>query len=237
MMKKSFLGILAVTVSSLFLLAGCAPAPASESPVPTEDLILAITGEVTEVVPSDDVTQITVDAGKDGSSQSNYSLMILNVDKNVPVTLDGQTENFKEGAISVGDAIEVYLSPTTPVTASEPPQATPVSIVIVAQSGGTLLEGSTGQTSVTGEITEITKDKDYYLVYVQNEPDGEPVNDLRAVVSSDTKITSEDTGSNMAATDLAVGQKVTVSTDGRMTFSIPPQANAQTILVHDAQAK
>lgn len=233
MMKKSFLGILAVTVSSLFLFAGCAPAPASESPVPTEDLILAITGEVTEVVPSDDVTQITVDAGKDGSSQSNYTLMILNVDKNVPVTLDGQTENFKEGAVSVGDAIEVYLSPTTPVTASEPPQATPDSIVIVAQSGGTLLEGSTGQTSVTGEITEITKDKDYYLVYVQNEPDG----DLRAVVSSDTKITSEDTGNSMAATDLAVGQKVTVSTDGRMTFSIPPQANAQTILVHDAQAK
>ena len=72
---------------------------------------------------------------------------------------------------------------------------------------------------------------------MQNEPDGEPVNDLRAVVSSDTKITSEDTGSNMAVADLAVGQKVTVSTDGRMTFSIPPQANAQTILVHDAQAK
>ena len=41
----------------------------------------------------------------------------------------------------------------------------------------------------------------------------------------------------MAVADLAVGQKVTVSTDGRMTFSIPPQANAQTILVHDAQAK
>ena len=179
-----------------------------------------------------------MDAGKDGSSQSNYSLMILNVDKNVPVTLDGQTENFKEGAISVGDAIEVYLSPHHSCDRFRAAAAnTPVSIVIVAQSGGTLLEGSTGQTSVTGEITEITKDKDYYLVYVQNEPDGEPVNDLRAVVSSDTKSLRKTLESNMAVADLAVGQKVTVSTDGRMTFSIPPQANAQTILVHDAQAK
>ena len=89
-----------------------------------------------------------------------------------------------------------------------------------------------------GTITEINEDGDYLLVYVQKAEGGDAADDLRAVVSADTVISSEsEPGKALAAEALATGQRVTVTTDGRMTFSIPPQAIAQAIVLHDAEAK
>lgn len=233
MMKKKLPGILAVAICSVFIFAGCAPAPAAESQAPQGELVLAITGEITSVESENGNTSITVDAGASGSD-STYQLMVLNVNGNTPIEENGQSASYKEGSLTVGDAIEVYLAPNTPVTASEPPMANPDKIVLIARAGGDDLAGPDVQQSFEGTITEITKDQDYDLVYVQKEPDGQPVDDLRAIVSAETIIQAESAPDQaLTPADLKVGQKVTVTTDGRMTFSIPPQANAQIVIIND----
>ena len=225
-MKKLLLGALALTVCSLFLFAGCAP---SSAPSDTdEELTLTAAGTVTDIVSSEDGTaSITVD-GSGMESDAVYQLMILHVANGTVVEADGKTDTYRDGMIKVGDTVEAYFLPTAPVTASEPPQGTPEKIVVTASGSS-----SDVQREFQGTITEIDKDNDYLLVYVQSGEDSEPADDLRAVVSSDTVITSESAPEQaLSMDDLAVGQAVTVTTDGRMTFSIPPQANALSIVLH-----
>lgn len=235
-MKKGLPGTLALAVCSLFIFAGCAPAA---QPAPSvsagDDLILAVAGTVTDITNADGTTSITVD-GSNTQTDATYQSMILHTTDKTPVEKDGTTGTYTEGAIGIGDTVEAYFSASAPITASEPPQGTPDKIVVTAQAGEA---GSADmQKEFDGTITEISKDNDYLLVYVQNEEGGDAVNDLRAVVSADTAISSEsDPDKALTMEDLAKGQKVTVTTDGRMTFSIPPQANAQAIVLHDAQAK
>lgn len=236
MMKKSLLGTLALAICSLFVLAGCSPAPEpSVSASPSDDLILAVTGTVTDITMADGTTSITVD-GSDTDSGATYQSMILHLTDQTPVEKDGGTSSYQEGTIHVGDTVEAYFLASTPVTASEPPQGSPDKLIVTAQEEGGMTADV--QKEFDGTITEITEDGDYLLVYVQKAEGGDAVDDLRAVVSADTIISSEsEPGKTLAMKDLAKGQKVTVTTDGRMTFSIPPQANAQTIVLHGAEAK
>ena len=244
-MKKSFIGIAALAVCSIFIFMGCAPAaPATQpepSPSPSGDgLVLAAKGEITDIAANDGGTSITVD-GSNTESGATYQLLIANMTDKVPVVSDGEQENYADGSLNVGDTVEIYLNETTPVTASEPPMATPEKVVVTARGDGA--SGGAVNTpdlhkDFGGTIIEISPDGEYYLVYVQKEEGGEPVNDLRAVVSADTEIVSEKLeASGLKPEDLKVGDKVTVTTDGRMTFSIPPQASAQKIVIHDAETK
>ncbi|MEG0784636.1 MAG: hypothetical protein RR389_04345, partial [Christensenella sp.] len=73
-------------------------------------------------------TSITVN-GSEIDSQASYKLMVLNVSDKTPVVIDSKTENYTDGTLLIGDNVEVYLSPNTPVTASEPPMANPDKIV------------------------------------------------------------------------------------------------------------
>ncbi|MEG0784637.1 MAG: hypothetical protein RR389_04350, partial [Christensenella sp.] len=93
------------------------------------------------------------------------------------------------------------------------------------------------KTNFDGTITELAKDGDYLIAYIRNDIGGEATNDLRAVISSDTVITASDGKDVLTVDKLATGQKVTVTTDGRMTFSIPPQANAQSIIIKETAVK
>lgn len=230
MMKKGFFGAMAFVVCSLFVFAGCSPAAGPSASAPADnDLILAAAGTVTDITTVDGTTSITVD-GSGTNSGATYQSMILHITDKTPVEKDGETATYTADSINVGDTVEAYFTASTPVTASEPPQGTPDKIVVIAQDdGGTIADV---QKEFGGTITEINEDGDYLLVYVQKAEGGDAVDDLRAVVSADTVISSEsEPDRTLTAGDLAIGQKVTVTTDGRMTFSIPPQANAQTIVL------
>ena len=231
-MKKGLFGTLALAVCSLFVLAGCSAAKPS---APADGLVLAAAGIVTDITTADGTTSITVD-GSNTDSGATYQSMILHTTDKTPVERDGETVMYEDGSINVGDAIEAYFAASTPVTASEPPQGTPDKIVVTAQGDSGTAAGV--QKEFGGTITEINEDGDYLLVYVQKAEGGDAADDLRAVVSADTVISSEsEPGKALAAEALATGQRVTVTTDGRMTFSIPPQANAQAIVLHDAEAQ
>lgn len=239
-MKKSLFGILAVAVCSIFIFAGCAPAPAADSAAPGGALILGAKGEITDIVTRDGNTSITVD-GSNTDSDATYQLLIANMTNKIPVEIDGKQQDYAEGMLNIGDEVEIYLGEGNPVTASEPPMATPDKVVVTERSDDVTsgaLNTPDVQTEFDGTITEITSDKDYYLVYVKDSEDSEPVDDLIAVVSGDTTIVSEKLeASGLKPEELKVGDQVTVTTDGRMTFSIPPQSNAQKVVIHDAQAK
>lgn len=244
-MKKSLIGLLAVALCSAFIFAGCAPMPAAQSPAasqaPGNVTILVAKGEITDITAKDGNTSITVD-GSGTESEATYNLFVANVTEKTPVQIDGKESSYTSGSFKVGDKVEIYLNENAPVTASEPPTGTPERIVLVArgsgEQAGTTNAPADVQTEFEGTITEITADGEYYLAYVQKEANGEPANDLRAVVSNDTTIVSEKLeASGLKPEELKVGDKVTVTTDGIMTFSIPPQASAQKIVIHDAQAK
>ncbi len=239
-MKKSILGTLAIAVCSVFLLAACAPAPAPDVTPSEDDLVLAAKGEITNIEASGNTTSITVD-GTDKQSSATYPVLLAHLSGETPIMDGGNVSAYTDGALGLGDDVEIYLSSLTPVTASEPPQATPVKVVVTKRSDNSAAQAGSSETpdvktTFEGTITEITPDNEYYLVYIKAGENSEPVDDLIAVVSSDTVISSEKTeSSGYQPEDLSVGQDVTVTTDGKMTFSIPPQANAQTIIIHDAQ--
>ena len=235
-MKKNLIATFAAVFTAVLILAGCASSPAAQpSQTSADEMILAAKGEVTAIETLDGNTKITVD-GSGIESDATYPLLILNMTDKTPVEANGETKDYTDGSLQVGDIVEVYLSPTTPVTASEPPMATPDRIAVTqpAPEGGAAADV---KTEYKGTITEITNDNENALVYVQKEENGEPTDDLRAVVSGDTVITSEKTGDSLSLGDLQAGQKITVTTDGRATFSIPPQAVAKSIVIHDAQEK
>ncbi len=247
MKKRNLIGILATALCSIFVFAGCAPAApaateapsASSSAAPGGALILGAKGEITEITSANGTTSLTVNGGGI-ESEATYNLLIANMTDNVVVEIDGKQENFSDGMLGVGDIVEIYLGEGNPVTASEPPMATPDKVVVTQKVAAAGESGAPAavQTEFEGTITEITPDNDYYLVYVQKEEGGEPVNDLIAVASSDTTIVSEKLeASGLKPEELKVGDKVTVTTDGRMTFSIPPQSSAVKIVIHDAEAK
>ena len=197
--------------------------------------MLAAAGTVTDITTANGTASITVD-GSNAESGAAYQSMILHMTDQTPVEKDGVTGVYEEGAVNIGDTVKAYFSASTPVTASEPPQGTPDKLVVTAQGDGGA--DADVQKEFEGTITEISRDGDYFLIYIQKEEGGDAVNDLRAVVSADTAISSgKEPDKAFTMEDLAKGQKVTVTTDGRMTFSIPPQANAQTIVLHDAEAK
>lgn len=241
-MKKNVVGTLAAAICSIFLLASCAPAPATGMQPSGNDLILAAKGEVTHIETSGDTTSITVD-GDDTDSNAAYKLLVAHLTGETPVIDNGNASAYTDGSLSVGDEVEIYLAPNTPVTASEPPQAMPVKVVVTEREAeGSPAAGASGpadvKTEYEGKITEITPDGEYYLVYVQKEENGDPLDDLRAVVSSDTKIISEQReASGLTPGELQVGDEVTVTTNGIATFSIPPQSSAQKIVIHDAGDK
>ena len=241
-MKKNTLGTLALVFGSLFILAACAAAPPSVSETEGDELMLAAKGEITNIETNGDTTSITVD-GSNIKSNAAYRLLIAHLQNETPVIKDGNASAYTDGLLHVGDQVAVYLTPNAPVTASEPPQATPEKIVITERAPeGTSGVGSAApsdvKTEYEGSITEITLDGEYYLVYVQKEKNGEPTGDLRAVVSGDTEIVSEKReASGLKPEELKVGDKVTVTTNGTATFSIPPQASAQKIVIHDAEGK
>ncbi|MEG2188393.1 MAG: hypothetical protein RRY08_01035 [Christensenella sp.] len=228
-MKKGLLGAFIIALCSIFVFVGCAPAaPAGD------DLVLAVSGTVSEIQTTDGNTSITVD-GSEIDSQASYKLMVLNVSDKTPVVIDSKAENYTDGTLLIGDNVEVYLSPNTPVTASEPPMANPDKIVVTARANAATTDEV--KTNFDGTITELAKDGDYLIAYIRNDIGGEATNDLRAVISSDTVITASDGNDVLTIDKLATGQKVTVTTDGRMTFSIPPQANAQSIIIKETAVK
>ncbi|MEA5003873.1 MAG: hypothetical protein VB081_10275 [Christensenella sp.] len=240
-MKKSILGTLAIAVCSVFLLSACTPAPVPSAAPSEDELVLAAKGEITNIATSGDTTSITVD-GTDTKSDASYKILVAHLSTETPLIENGNVSAYTDGALSRGDEVEIYLSPLTPVTASEPPQATPVKVVVTEREDDNAQAGAAETPDVKkefdGTITEITPDNEYYLVYVKDDEDSEPLDDLIAVVSNDTIISSEKTeSSGYKPEDLKVGQKVTVTTDGRMTFSIPPQASAQTVVIHDTEDK
>lgn len=241
-MKKNILGTLAIAFGSIFIFAACTAVPASSPQTESSDLILAAKGEITNIETDGDTASLTID-GSGVESDAVYQLLIVHPTNETPLIENGNASAYEPASLQVGDKIAVFLSPNAPVTASEPPQATPEKIVVTeraAQSmAGTESSASADvKTEYEGSITEITPDGDYYLVYVQKEKGGEPVHDLRAVVSSDTEIVSEKReASGLTPDELKIGDKVTVITNGIATFSIPPQASAQKIVIHDAQEK
>ncbi|BDF58580.1 hypothetical protein CE91St36_13970 [Christensenellaceae bacterium] len=240
-MKKNILGTLAIAFGSIFIFAACTAVPASPPQTESSDLILAAKGEITNIETDGDTASLTID-GSGVESDAAYQLLIVHPTNETPLIENGNASAYEPASLQVGDKIAVFLSPNAPVTASEPPQATPEKIVVTeraAQGAGTESSASADvKTEYEGSITEITPDGDYYLVYLQKEENGEPAHDLRAVVSSDTEIVSEKReASGLAPNELKIGDKVTVTTNGIATFSIPPQASAQKIVIHDAQEK
>ena len=134
-MKKILIVALAAVFCAAFTFAGCsasngssASQSAAASQSAQDDQILAVKGEITEITVNGDTTSVTV---SNGSEDAAYQTLVLNITDDTPIEINGKTDDYDDGMLKIGDSVEAYLSSNSPVTASEPPIATPNRVVVI----------------------------------------------------------------------------------------------------------
>ncbi len=120
MKKTSILSLL--VLATVLLFCACAPDP-------FPDLALYQTGIVTDIDNRDGYSTLTI--ADEESASTGFAAFIATVDADTPVYADGQMSTFGQVPFAVGDQVEIYMSGSTPVTASLPPQGTPGGIVLL----------------------------------------------------------------------------------------------------------
>ena len=229
--KKKFALIIAAALLILVVLTGCAASTDTQQETNQQetgqqtdaaDLSLTVTGAVTAITNENGSTVLTVDSRGIIKTDAVYDMMIINVTQDVKITDESETETLSEKDIEIGDVIQVFFDANAPVTASEPPQGTPSKIVVMDDD----------IYKFDGTITEINEDGENILIYVKEDEDSKPEEDITAVVSASTLIINKtDTSTSLSSSDLKTGMEIEVTSDGIMTKSIPGQVNAVMIII------
>ena len=248
-MKKILIFVIAAVM--IFALAGCTaneapaesttedptlnePATMPEEPIDVmpevepgtvaDENVVGVMGFVTSIEEAGGGFSVMVEA-LGMQTEATYSEMQLFIDPSVMITDEDGTNSFEEiDDIEIGDLIKAYFSPNAAIAASEPAQGTPMEVVIVCDM-------EDGVYHYDGKITEITEEGENLLVYIKDDEDSQPAEDVIAVVSPASFIIKN--GEAVKAADLAVGMEVEITTDGTATRSLPPQAVAYFMEIED----
>ena len=229
--KKKFALIIAAALLIAVVLTGCAASTVAQQETNQQEtgqqtdaaaLSLTVTGAVTDITNENGSTVLTVDSRGIIKADAVYDMMIINITPDVKITDATETETLSEKDIEIGDVVQVFFDANAPVTASEPPQGTPSKIVVMDDD----------IYKFDGTITEINEDGENILIYVKEDEDSKPEEDITAVVSASTLIINKtDTSTSLSSSDLKTGMEIEVTSDGTMTKSIPGQVNAVMIII------
>lgn len=169
----------------------------------------------TAVISSIDGKDITIEDSKLGT-------VILHVsDETVILGKDGKEAKLED--LKAEMDIVVEYGPA--MTASEPPQNTPVKIQMIEKIDGGMDVTPEQKFTKEGVIQSIEEEK---VIIGEKDPNSQTA----LIVTDDTKISGED-GKALTLKDLKAGQNVTAVHSMRATFSIPPQTVAYEIIVSE----
>lgn len=180
-----------------------------------------LTGTVTDInVKADGTGSVTVTP--DAASKAPTDPMVLNVGKDTVITKGNLKRLYVLSDIKVGDRIKAEYGPM--MTLSIPAQSPAKSIEILeveVQPTTMTMKGTVSKVSATGNTGTIN---------VKAEPGSDAVfSEVVFKINKDTLISKDNLKRLYVASDIKVGDFVTVTFPPAMTKSSPPQANATTI--------
>lgn len=178
-----------------------------------------VIGEIIDISNSNSTYSITVKGSNNTDATFNEAIVHISDES---IIFDKCSNRLKPCDLKKGMSVFVILNPA--VTKSIPPQGTAKSIQVQ----------NCVKPSAKGTITEISKDASTknLRITVKGDPNAEAAfNEIIANVTSNTKI-SDKCGHPAKIKDLKKGSYVEVFLSGPVTSSIPPQGNAESIIIH-----
>ncbi len=185
---------------------------ANDQNVSANDIVIALVGDETSVVLSDEKTEHTGNflVGQIVKVYGNGT-MTMSLPPQVPATV-------------------IVMLDTEPATVSNDGVA---NMLPEEGEGGPVAdipEAPHKELAITGTITEITEENGYPVLLVKAQDEADTANpEMKIMVNGDTVINNSETFFEPEVYEFEVGEMIDVYTNGITTRSIPPQATAMHI--------